>query len=332
MKELKRVSTKCSLAHINRDTNYHYTISFSQKMIYVIDTQSKKNVSMSTLDSKQYKEGQRQGWDSVANGWQKWWKITEIAAEKVSRRLIEHAKIKRGSRVLDIATGIGEPAITAAKQVGDSGHVLATDISSQMLSIAKQRAISLGLEWVIEFKVGDAEAIDLPASTFDAALCRFGLMFLPDLRTGLSNIYRSLVDGGRLVAAVWASPDRVPFIALALNRVMKETKGPSLLPAGAPGPFSLSNENMLRNSLIESGFKDVIIERMDVTFNFDSAEVYTSFVYETAAPVQAMLANQQQERREEILKAISESAREYAENDRPNIRMSNEAICVVGRK
>jgi ubiquinone/menaquinone biosynthesis C-methylase UbiE len=287
---------------------------------------------MSTLDSKQYKEGQRQGWDSVANGWQKWWKITEIAAEKVSWRLIEHAKIKRGSRVLDIATGIGEPAITAAKQVGDSGHVLATDISSQMLSIAKQRAISLGLEWVIEFKVGDAEAIDLPASTFDAALCRFGLMFLPDLRTGLSNIYRSLVDGGRLAAAVWASPDRVPFIALALNRVMKETKGPSLLPAGAPGPFSLSNENMLRNSLIESGFKDVIIERMDVTFNFDSAEVYTSFVYETAAPVQAMLANQQQERREEILKAISESAREYAENDRPNIRMSNEAICVVGRK
>jgi ubiquinone/menaquinone biosynthesis C-methylase UbiE len=314
------------------DTNYHYTISFSQKMIYVIDTQSKKNVSMSTLDSKQYKEGQRQGWDSVANGWQKWWKITEIAAEKVSRRLIEHAKIKRGSRVLDIATGIGEPAITAAKQVGDSGHVLATDISSQMLSIAKQRAISLGLEGVIEFKVGDAEAIDLPASTFDAALCRFGLMFLPDLRTGLSNIYRSLVDGGRLAAAVWASPDRVPFIALALNRVMKETKGPSLPPAGAPGPFSLSNENILRNSLIESGFKDVIIERMDVTFNFDSAEVYTSFVYETAAPVQAMLANQQQERREEILKAISESAREYAENDTPNIRMSNEAICVVGRK
>ena len=86
------------------------------------------------------------------------------------------------------------------------------------------------------------------------------------------------------------------------------------------------------NSLIESGFKDVIIERMDVTFNFDSAEVYTTFVYETAAPVQAMLANKQQERREEILKAISESAREYAENDTANIRMSNEAICVVGRK
>lgn len=287
---------------------------------------------MSSQNSEQYKEGQRQGWDSVADGWQKWWKITENAAEKVSRRLIELAEIKQGSRVLDIATGIGEPAITAANQVGNSGHVLATDISSQMLSIARQRAISLGLEQVIEFKEGDAETIDLSASTFDAALCRFGLMFLPDLRTGLSNIYRSLVDGGRLAAAVWASPDKVPFIAVALNTVMKETKSPPPPPADTPGPFSLSDENMLRNSLIESGFKDVTIERMDVSFDFDSAEVYTSFVYETVAPVQAMLANQPQERREEILKAITESARKYAENDTRSVRLSNEAICVVGTK
>ncbi len=286
---------------------------------------------MSSQNSEQYKEGQRQGWDSVAGGWQKWWKITENAAEKVSRRLIELAEIKQGSTVLDIATGIGEPAITAAKQVGNSGHVLAIDISSQMLSIAKQRAISLGLEQVIEFKEGDAETIDLSASTFDAALCRFGLMFLPDLRTGLSNIYRSLVDGGRLAAAVWASPDKVPFIAVALNTVMKETKSPPP-PAGTPGPFSLSDESMLRNSLIKSGFKDVTIERMEVSLNFDSAEVYTSYVYETAAPIQAMLANQPQERREEILKAITESARKYAENDTRSVRMINEAICVVVTK
>lgn len=286
---------------------------------------------MSSRDSEQYKEGQRQGWDTVASGWQKWWKITETGADKVSRRLIELTDIKQGSTVLDIATGIGEPSITAANQVGNSGHVLAIDISSQMLSIAKQRAISLGLERVIEFKEGDAETIDLSASTFDAALCRFGLMFLPNLRTGLSNIYRSIVDGGRLAAAVWSSPDKVPFITVALNTVMKETKSPPP-PAGTPGPFSLSDENVLTNSLINSGFKDVTIERMDVSFDFDSAEVYTSFVYETAAPVQAMLANQPHERREEILKAITESARKYAKNDTRSVRLSNEAICVVGTK
>ena len=103
---------------------------------------------MTTLDSKQYKEAERQSWNSVANNWQKWMTI-EKGAEKVSRRLIELAEIKPGSRVLDIATGIGEPAITAANEVGNTGHVLATDISPQMLSVAKHRAISLGLENVI---------------------------------------------------------------------------------------------------------------------------------------------------------------------------------------
>jgi ubiquinone/menaquinone biosynthesis C-methylase UbiE len=111
---------------------------------------------MATLNSKQYIQGQRQSWNSVAAGWQKWWKTIEIGAEKVSNRLIELSDMKLGSRVLDIATGIGEPAITAAKHVGSSGHVLAIDISSQMLSIAEQRAISLGLQDVVEFKEGEA--------------------------------------------------------------------------------------------------------------------------------------------------------------------------------
>ena len=78
--------------------------------------------------------------------------------------------------------------------LGSSGHVLATDISPQMLSIAKQRAISLGLQNLIEFKEGDIETIDLPSSAFNAVLCKWGLMFLPDLKAGLSNVYRSLVN------------------------------------------------------------------------------------------------------------------------------------------
>ena len=286
---------------------------------------------MSTIDSEQFKKDQRQGWNSVAEGWQKWWMITEIASEKVSRRLIELAEITRGSKVLDLATGIGEPAITAANQVGNSGRVLATDISSQMLSFAKQRAITLGLEQLIEFKEGDAETIDLSSSKFDAALCRFGLMLLPNLRTGLSNIYGSLVDGGRLAAAVWASPDKVPLISLALNVVTKEAKSPAP-PAGAPGPFRLSDEKMFANSLKESGFKGVTTERMSVSFVFNSAEDYTSYVYDTAASLQAVLANQTPDRSNEVLRAITKSAREYAKSDSGTVKLINEAICVVGKK
>ena len=69
-----------------------------------------------------------QGWDNVARGWQKWWKTFEKDAQKVNERLVEIAEIKLGDRVMDMATGIGEPAITAAKKVGAKGYVLATDI------------------------------------------------------------------------------------------------------------------------------------------------------------------------------------------------------------
>jgi enediyne biosynthesis protein CalE5 len=285
---------------------------------------------LSTLDSKKYKEAERQSWDSVANNWQKWWKTIERGAERVSRRLIQLAEIKPGSKV-DIATGIGEPAITAANQVGNSGRVLATDISPQMLSLAKQRAVSLGLQDVIEFREGDVETIDLPSSTFDAVLCRWGLMFLPDLNAGLTNIYRSLVEGGQFAAAVWASPDQDTLIATTLNIVMKETdsKPP---PPGTPGPFSLSDENSLKNSFMISGFKGLTIERMNVSFDFDSPEDFTAFTSETAVPLQKILANQTTEKKDEIWKTVTKAARKYADNNAGKVRFENEAILVVGKK
>jgi ubiquinone/menaquinone biosynthesis C-methylase UbiE len=286
----------------------------------------------SIIDPERYKAGQRQGWDSVSSGWQKWWKTIEVGGGKVSRRLIELAEIKEGYKVLDIATGIGEPSITAAHQVGKSGRVLAIDISPEMLSIAKKRAVSFGVQDIIEFREGDTETIELPISTFDAALCRFGLMFLPDLETGLSNIYRSLKEGGRFSAAVLGSSDKVPFISLALNIVIRETNSPPP-PANTPGPFSLSDENFLKGSFVKSGFEDVTIEKLNMNFDFESAEAFTNFVCETVAPIESVLSNQSQERRTEILKAITdESANRYGNNTSGSVNLSNEAICIVGRR
>ena len=290
---------------------------------------------MPGIDPQQFKEAQRKSWDSVAAGWQEWWKTIENGAQVVSDRLVELAKINPDSRVLDIATGIGEPAITAATKIRNDngcGHVLATDMSSQMLSIAKQRASSFGLQDLIEFREGDAETISLPASTFDAVLCRWGLMFLPDLRAGLSNIYRSLVEGGRLAAAVWASPEGVPFISVVMNIVSKETNKP--LPAtGIPGPFSLADEHVLKGALLESGFKDVGTEDMNVTFTFDTPQDYTRFHQSIAAPIHAMIANETQERKEEIWNAVTaEITRRYANDSTESVSLNNQAICVSGVK
>jgi ubiquinone/menaquinone biosynthesis C-methylase UbiE len=310
----------------------HWLFSISSKdNSYIVDTFSYRNSYLSTLDPKQYKEAERQRWDGAANNWQTWWKPIESGSEKVSSRLIELAEIEPGSRVLDIATGIGEPAITAANQVGKMGHVLATDISPQMLSVAKQRAISFGLQDIIDFKAGDIETIDLPSSAFDAVLCRWGLMLLPDLNAGLSNIYEALAKGGHFAASVWAFPAQDTLISTTMNIVMKETNSKAP-PPGTPGPFSLSDEDSLKTSFTTAGFKDPAVERMGVTFDFDSASDYTTFISETVNPLPKLLASQTLKRRREILEAITESAKKYADNKTENVSFKNDAILIVGKK
>jgi ubiquinone/menaquinone biosynthesis C-methylase UbiE len=115
-------------------------------------------------NSDDFKSQQRQMWDNAAAGWQNWWETIERGAQKVSDKLVELAEIKPGDKVLDIATGIGEPAVTAAKRVKPNGKVIAIDISPQMLAIAKTRASSLGLDNLMEFRESDGEKIDLPNS------------------------------------------------------------------------------------------------------------------------------------------------------------------------
>ena len=278
------------------------------------------------------RQDQRQDWESVAAGWQKWFRTFEKGAYKMSDRLIELAKIKPGNKVLDIATGIGEPAITVAKRVGTSGHVLATDISSQMLSIARNRAIAEHLEGIIDFKEGDAATIDLPELRFDSALCRLGLMFLDDLDSGLVNINKSLVNGGRFAASVWATSEKVPQLALAMNTVRKELNISSPPPLGTPGPFSLSDENILNESFVRCGFKVIEIERINITFEFDSAVEYTNFTKDIAAPVLKMLNDQTIDRKEKIWEAVTEEATKYVKNNTGSVVLDNEAICIVGVK
>jgi SAM-dependent methyltransferase len=177
-------------------------------------------------------------------------------------------------KVLDVATGIGEPSITAAKVVGTAGHVLATDISRQMLAIAKERATLLKLQDIIEFKESDAENLDLANSSLDAALCRWGLMLFPNLDYVVEKIYSSLVSGGRFAVAVWADTTKVPIISLA-TRVIGSQVQMSGPPPGVPNPFSLADTNKLENSLAGAGFRDIHIDTVIVTFESGKTIVVT---------------------------------------------------------
>jgi hypothetical protein len=99
-----------------------------------------------------------------------------------------------------------------------------------------------------------------------------------------------------------------------------------------PRTFNLSDENMLKNSFIKSGFRGVSVERVNVTFEFDSAEAYTSCILDTSASLHALLTKETQERRKEILKAVTEAAGKYTNNNTGKVRLENETLLVVGKK
>ena len=295
-----------------------------------------------SFDVNQYKSAQRQGWDNAASGWKYWWQVIEKGAHKINDRLIDLAKIKQDDNILDLATGIGEPAITAAKKlVGSQGHVLAVDISPQMLSIAKQRATSAssGLQNIIEFKESDIESLNLQPLSFDAILCRWGLMFLPNLDDALKNIFNFLKNGGRLAAAVWSSQSKVPAIGFPMSIIMRELNvlgqnaSPSTNNLRVPGPFSLADEKMLQDSLQKAGFKDIQIERQNITFEYASVNDYIKHLKDIAAPLKAILDKESASRQEEIWKVVAKEVKDNFTNPgNGSVIMNNECICFVGTK
>jgi enediyne biosynthesis protein CalE5 len=279
----------------------------------------------------EFKAQQREMWDNAAAGWQTWWETIERRAQKVSNKLVELAEVQPGNKVLDIATGIGEPAVTAARRVKPNGKVLAIDISSQMLLIAKTRAKSLGLDDIIEFRESDGEKIDLPDSTakFDAILSRWGLMFFPNLSATLVKIRKMLVTNGRFSAAVWSAPSKVPWLDLAFASVRKQINAPAP-PPSTPGPFALADIDGLKQSFGQAGFKDIKINTFQITFEFDSPESYTKLHQQTATRIHAILANQTEEVKKQAWNSITEAVWQYADSH-GRVNLDNEVICIIGK-
>lgn len=280
-------------------------------------------------DPEQFKQAQRQAWGRTAGGMKTWWPVLEEGYQKLSDKLVDLAGVKPGSKVLDVATGIGEPAVTAARHVEPNGKVLATDISPEMLEIGRERAEKLGLQHIIEFRESDAESLKLPNKSFDAVLCRMGLMFLPNLPDALRIFYNALVPGGKIATAVMPSLDKVPVVNLAFLAVLKKLNLPQ--PSHDTPPFHLSDPLALQNALIKAEFQDVKTENMIVTLRLDSPDSFTEYHKAVSAPIHALLAGQTAEKQNEIWQAVTEAAKLYT-NSKGEVVLDNEVICCSGTR
>ena len=270
---------------------------------------------MSTPDPEQIKQRQRHTWSSVAAGWGRRYEMMRRRSANVTTRMLDLAGVVPGASVLDIASGSGEPAISAAQRVGAEGRVLGTDLVEDMLVHARAHAASAGLA-NIEFECVDGEQLDFGAEQFDCATMRWGLMFMPDRVGALKGIHRSLRGGARIALATWAEPERNPFVTLALD-VLRQYREVPQPPPGGPGIFALSDRNQLAELLETAGFDDITVEDMAITpFEADTARGYWEILSDLAGPVSVLYNEMAEETQAAFVRDFSRGVEERAQGEK----------------
>ena len=279
------------------------------------------------IDPFEFRETQHRNWDSAAVGWNEWSEFNDRADAHISERLVELAEVGPGSRVLDVAAGYGEPALTAARKAGPEGHVVATDISPEMLAFARERVAAAAVDNV-EFMESDASSLNFPCGSFDAAVSRWGIIFEPDAEAAAQRIRGFLSPGARMAISSWGEPDQVPFLSIPMRTTMKRFGVPPP-PPGTPGPLSRPTPGALGGLLEAGGFSNVAVEQQEVIYEFDSPEHFTAYVRAIAAPIRAMIAQHAGEAQDEAWDAITQAAAKAGDGPGP-LRLSNVVLLASG--
>ncbi len=272
------------------------------------------------IDPAGFRDAQHRHWDAAAVGWMQWSAFNDSADAHISERLVALAGVRPGSRVLDVAAGYGEPALTAARKAGPEGRVVATDISAEMLAFGRERAAAAGLDKV-EFIESDACSLDFAHASFDAAVSRWGIIFEPDAEAAAGRIRGFLKPGARIAISSWGEPDQVPFLSLPMRTTRERLNVPPP-PPGTPGPLSRPTPAAIGGLLEAGGFSQVAVEQDEVTYEFDSPEHFTAYIRAISAPIRAMIEQHAGEAQEAAWDAITQAAADARGGSKP-LRFSN---------
>ncbi|MDK2742482.1 MAG: class I SAM-dependent methyltransferase [Nitrospira sp.] len=264
---------------------------------------------MASPSPEQVIESQRQDWNRVAGGWEKWDRFFDEQMAFLNHRLVGDARLRAGLRVLDLGSGTGYPALLAAQTVGTSGSVAGVDLAEQMLEAAGRKAASLKLSNVT-FSTGDITALPFEAASFDAVITRFCLMFLPEIPKAVAEIARVLKSNTWVAAAVWSDPGKNPYLKIPMDVVKQFIDLPPPDPA-APGIFRLAKPGELAGMLQQAGFTEVSEQEFLGDVRFATADEYFSSLMDIAAPIQNLWAKLSPGQQGEAKQRIVETAERY---------------------
>lgn len=253
-------------------------------------------------------------WDEMAGGWERRLDYIWEASRPVGEWMVSKLDPQPGQTLLDIAAGPGQTGFVAARIIGDKGKLISTDFAPEMLEVARRQAKKLGLSNV-EFRIMDAEKMDLPDDSVDGVLCRWGFMLMIDPAAAFIQTRRVLRSGGRLAFSVWGPPAENPWATLP-GMVMVQLGKLEMPDPDAPGGlFSLAEEARIEELVTGAGFGEVEIEPMPVTWRYADFEELWGFINDLAGAIAQVLRTLDEKGIDDVRKALRTQAESFRTGD-----------------
>jgi SAM-dependent methyltransferase len=202
--------------------------------------------------------------------------------------MLDMAGIVPGASVLDVAAGAGDQTLDIAQRIGLQGRVLATDLSPGILALAQKNARQAGFNNV-QTQVVDGEDMQVEPASFDAVICRLGLMFFPDPLQGLHGMHRALRPGGRICTMVFSRPESNPCIGILMSTAFRYAGLPARDPFQPGGLLSLGKPGLADELFRAAGFQNVATTALEAPFRMPTAHHYLNFIRSSASPIQQIL-------------------------------------------
>ncbi len=235
-----------------------------------------------------FKAATRRRWDQAACGWNAHGAAIRAWLATATDAMLAMAGVVPGARVLDVAAGAGDQTLDIAQRVAPTGSVLATDLSPAILAMAEDNALRAGHRNVATL-VADGEHLPVEAASFDAAVCRLGLMLFPDPLQGLREMHRALKPGARACTMVFSRLEANPCIAMLMSTSLKHAGLPPRDPSQPGGLLSLGKLGLIDELFKCAGFRDVATTAIDAPFRLPSARHYLDVVRDCASPILQIL-------------------------------------------
>jgi SAM-dependent methyltransferase len=266
------------------------------------------------MDLDDYRQESLETWGKMAPGWEDRREWLMGITGPVNAWLVEKAEPQTGQVFLDIAAGTGDLGLEIAERVGAQGRVISTDFASEMVDVARRQGETRGLSNV-DFRVLDAERMDLDDDSVDGVVCRYGYMLMADPAAAMAETRRVLRDGGPLAFAVWGTPDRNPWAAVPGMTLMQRGHLPPPEP-GAPGIFALGEPERIRDLVGEAGFaQPVQLEELTVEFRWADFDDLWDALLRITGPMSRVITALPEDEREATRKAMEDNVGSFRNED-----------------